>query len=136
MDIRESLERYKDNLALLEIVDIKLLEITRDDMPSLTQTLSDMPKGNYHKESEQERLLLKAEKQVEDKKKRAREEIKVINALLETLHSKKKELMKMRFFQKMSFEEISDTLYYANTGNVRRAITRAVNELQEKYDRI
>jgi DNA-directed RNA polymerase specialized sigma subunit len=137
MDIKKALEGYQRNKAQLIIIPYKLEEIKMDLIPSCTQQLSDMPKAHSISSTVEQTVVSFEEYEdivkITKEKKRAEKEVQIIDALLNTLSHKEKQVLELKYKERKTWEQIAYELNYGDYKSARRIHDRIIEKLNYTY---
>lgn len=137
MNIQEVLENYNTYKFRISVAEAKIQELEDEVIDIKGTRLDGMPKSTGYVESNVEAAVIEKHNKIEEKEreiKRIKLELKVVEDLVRTLKKYNQDVIEMRYYQKMSIEEIA-ARKGKEYGAVQKTIERSIEKMQKEYDK-
>ena len=137
MKIQEVLENYNSLKASITITEGEIQELETEVLDCKSGNLEDMPKPKGFVSSSIETYIAEKQEKIKKKRwciKRTEIKLKVVEDLVKTLKKYNQDVIEMRYYQKMTIEEIAvrkDRTYDAIT----KTIERSIRIMQKEYNK-
>lgn len=137
MKVQEILENYNSLKASITIVEGEIQELENEVLDCKSSNLDGMPKVKGFTSSSIENYIAEKQEKI-DKKKRYIEKtetkIKIVEALVKTLKKYNQDVIEMRYYQRVSIEEIA-TKKGREYGAIQKTIDRSIKFMQKEYNK-
>lgn len=137
MNVQEVLENYNVYKLRISITNSEIKEIQAEIYDLKSANMDVQPKAKGYTKSQLEEAIINAQERI-DKKQRYIDElqnkIKIVEDLVKTLKKYNQDIIDMRFYQKISIEEIAtkkDRGYVA----IHKTIEKSIKEMQHEYNK-
>ena len=137
MNVQEVLENYNVYKLRISITEREIQEIKSESYDLKSSKLDGMPKAKGYTISKIEEAIVNADEKI-DKKQRyidaLKSDLKIVEDLVKTLKKYNQDIIDMRYYQKISIEEIAvkkDRGY----GAIQKTIDRSIKKMQKEYDK-
>jgi hypothetical protein len=137
MNVQEVLENYNVYKLRISITNSEIKEIQAEIYDLKSANMDGQPKAKGYTKSQLEETIINAQERI-DKKQRYIDElqnkIKIVEDLVKTLKKYNQDIIDMRFYQKISIEEIAtkkDRGYVA----IHKTIEKSIKEMQHEYNK-
>lgn len=133
MNVQEVLENYNTYKARISITKSEIQELENEIVDIKSANLDGMPKAKGYVESSIENQVIERQDKISDKKRYIKSlelKIKVVENLVKILKKYNQDVIEMRYYQKMSIEEIA-----VNKNKTYDAITKAIKNSVAKMQR-
>ncbi len=137
MNVQEVLENYNVYKLRISITEREIQEIKSESYDLKSSKLDGMPKAKGYTISKIEEAIVNADEKI-DKKQRyiddLKSDLKILEGLVKTLKKYNQDIIDMRYYQKISIEEIAvkkDRGY----GAIQKTIDRSIKKMQKEYDK-
>ena len=133
MNVQEVLENYNTYKARISITELEIQELENEIVDIKSANLDGMPKAKGYVESSIEKQVIERQDKISDKKRYIKSlelKIKVVENLVKILKKYNQDVIEMRYYQKMSIEEIA-----VNKNKTYDAITKAIKNSVAKMQR-
>ena len=137
MNIQEVLENYNTYKFRISVAEAKIQEIEDEIVDIKSAKMDGMPRAKGYVESNVEAAIIEKHNKIEEKEreiKKIKLELKVVEDLVRTLKKYNQDVIEMRYYQKMSIEEIAakkDKEY----GAIQKTIERSIAKMQREYNK-
>ena len=137
MNVQEVLENYNTYKARISITESEIQELENEIVDIKSANLDGMPKAKGYVESSIENQVIERQDKISDKKRYIKSlelKIKVVENLVKILKKYNQDVIEMRYYQKMSIEEIAakkDKEY----GAIQKTIERSIAKMQREYNK-
>ena len=134
MNVKEVLENY--NIYKLRItIKEKEIDKLKDELYGLqSQKLDGMPKPKGFTTSKIEEMIIRVESKISKKEEYINElknNIRIVDELIKILKKDSQDIVKMRYIQKMSIEEIANKKN-RDYSTITRIIRKSINKMQKE----
>ncbi len=133
MNVQEVLENYNTYKARISITESEIQELENEIVDIKSANLDGMPKAKGYVESSIEKQVIERQDKISDKRRYIKcleLKIKVVENLVKILKKYNQDVIEMRYYQKMSIEEIA-----VNKNKTYDAITKAIKNSVAKMQR-
>lgn len=137
MNVQEVLENYNVYKLRISITEKEIQELKSEIYDLKSSKLDGMPKAKGYTISKIEEAIVNADEKI-DKKQRyiddLKSDLKIVEDLVKTLKKYNQDIIDMRYYQKISIEEIAvkkDRGY----GAIQKTIDRSIKKMQKEYDK-
>ena len=133
MNVQEVLENYNTYKARISITESEIQELENEIIDIKSANLDGMPKAKGYVESSIEKQVIERQDKISDKRRYIKcleLKIKVVENLVKILKKYNQDVIEMRYYQKMSIEEIA-----VNKNKTYDAITKAIKNSVAKMQR-
>lgn len=137
MNVQEVLENYNTYKARISITESEIQELEIEIIDIKSANLDGMPKAKGYVESSIENQVIERQDKISDKKRYIKSlelKIKVVENLVKILKKYNQDVIEMRYYQKMSIEEIAvnkNKTYGAITTTIKNSIAK----MQREYNK-
>lgn len=137
MNIQEILENYNTYKFRISIAEAEIQELEDEIIDIKSAKLDGMPKAKGYVQSNIEAEIIEKHNKIEEKErtiKKIKLKLKIVEDLVKTLKKYNQDVIEMRYYQKMSIEEISakkDKEY----GAIQKTIERSIAKMQREYNK-
>ena len=134
MNVQEVLENYNTYKARISITESEIQELENEIVDIKSANLDGMPKAKGYVESSIEKQVIEKQDKISDKKRYIKSlelKIKVVENLVRILKKYNQDIIEMRYYQKMSIEEIAvkmNKTYDAITKTIKNSIAKMKRE--------
>lgn len=133
MNVQEVLENYNTYKVRISITESEIQELENEIVDIKSANLDGMPKAKGYVESSIEKQVIERQDKISDKRRYIKcleLKIKVVENLVKILKKYNQDVIEMRYYQKMSIEEIA-----VNKNKTYDAITKAIKNSVAKMQR-
>lgn len=137
MNIQEELENYNSRKASIRIAKSEIRKLKNKIVDYKGANLDGMPKPQGFVSSSVENFVINKQEKIEELQKDIDENediIEIIENLVNTLKKYNQDIISMRYYQKMSIEEIS-VVKSKTYGAIKNTIEKSVDIMQKEYDK-
>ena len=137
MNIQEILENYNTYKFRISVLEARIQEIEDEVIDIRGAKLDGMPKVKGYVESSIEVEIIEKHNKIEEKEreiKKIKLELKVVEDLVRTLKKYNQDVIEMRYYQKMSIEEIA-AKKGKEYGAIQKTIERSIEKMQREYNK-
>lgn len=137
MNIQEELENYNSRKASIRIAKSEIRKLKNKIVDYKGANLDGMPKPQGFVSSSVENFVINKQEKIEELQKDIDENediIEIIENLVNTLKKYNQDIISMRYYQKMSIEEIS-VAKSKTYGAIKNTIEKSVDIMQKEYDK-
>lgn len=137
MNVQEVLENYNVYKLRISITSSEIQEIQAEIYDLKSVNMDGLPKAKGYTKSQLEEAIINAQEKIEEKqryKDELQNKIKIVEDLVKTLKKYNQDIIDMRFYQKISIEEIAtkkDRGYVA----IHKTIEKSIKEMQHEYNK-
>lgn len=137
MNVQEVLEKYNVYKVRISIAERDIQELKREMYDLKSSNLDGMPKPKGYTISKIEEAIANAYEKIDNKQRyidELKSDLKIIEDLVKTLKKYNQEIIDMRFFQKITIEEIAvkkDRSY----GAIQKTIDKSIKIMQKEYNK-
>ena len=137
MKVQEVLENYNSLKASITIVKGEIQELENEVLDAKSSNLDGMPKAKGFTSSSIENYIAEKQEKINNKKwyiTKTEIKLKIVEDLVKTLKKYNQDIIDMRFYQKISIEEIAtkkDRGYVA----IHKTIEKSIKEMQHEYNK-
>ena len=137
MNVQEVLENYNVYKLRISITSREIQEIQAEIYDLKSANMDVLPKAKGYTKSQLEEAIINAQEKIEEKqryKDELQNKIKIVEDLVKTLKKYNQDIIDMRFYQKISIEEIAtkkDRGYVA----IHKTIEKSIKEMQHEYNK-
>ena len=137
MNVQEVLEKYNTYKARISITEAEIQELENEIVDIKNANLDGMPKAKGYIESAIENQVIEKQDKIEDKRKYIKSlqsKIKIVEDLVKTLKKYNQDVIKSRFYDMESIEEIAvkkNKTYGAITTTIKNSIAK----MQREYNK-
>ena len=137
MNVQEVLENYNVYKLRISITSSEIQEIQAEIYDLKSADMDGLPKAKGYAKSQLEEAIINAQEKIEEKqryKDELQNKIKIVEDLVKTLKKYNQDIIDMRFYQKISIEEIAtkkDRGYVA----IHKTIEKSIKEMQHEYNK-
>lgn len=137
MNVQEVLENYNTYKARISITEAEIQELENEIIDIKSANLDGMPKAKGYIESSIENQVIEREDKISDKKryiKKLELKIKVVEDLVKTLKKYNQDVIKSRFYDMESIEEIA-VKKNKTYGAITKTIEKSIFKMQREYNK-
>ena len=137
MKVQEVLENYNSLKASITIVEGEIQELEAEVLDCKSANLDGMPKAKGFTSSNIENYIAEKQDKIDKKKRyieRTETKIKIVEALVKTLKKYNQDVIEMRYYQRISIEEIA-TKKGREYGAIQKTIDRSIKIMQKEYNK-
>lgn len=137
MKIQEVLENYNSLKVSITIVEGEIQELENEVLDCKSSNLDGMPKAKGFTSSNIENYIAEKQDKIDKKKryiKQIETKLKIVEALVKTLKKYNQDVIEMRYFQRVSIEEIA-TKKGREYGAIQKTIDRSIKIMQREYNK-
>lgn len=137
MKVQEVLENYNSLKASITIVEGEIQELENEILDCKSSNLDGMPKPKGFVTSNIENYVAEKQEKIDQKRRyinRTERKIKIVEALVKTLKKYNQDVIEMRYYQRISIEEIA-TKKGREYGAIQKTIDRSINIMQKEYNK-
>lgn len=137
MNVQEVLENYNVYKLRISITSSEIQEIQAEIYDLKSANMDGLPKAKGYTKAQLEEAIINAQEKIEEKqryKDELQNKIKIVEDLVKTLKKYNQDIIDMRFYQKISIEEIAtkkDRGYVA----IHKTIEKSIKEMQHEYNK-
>lgn len=137
MNIQEVLENYNTYKFKISMVEAEIQDLNDEIVDIKSANLDGMPKAKGYVQSSIENQIIEKQEKIEQRErfiKRLKQKLKIVEDLVKTLKKYNQDIIDMRFYQKISIEEIAtkkDRGYVA----IHKTIEKSIKEMQHEYNK-
>lgn len=137
MNVQEVLENYNVYKLRISITSSEIQEIQAEIYDLKSANMDGLLKAKGYTKSQLEEAIINAQEKIEEKqrdKDELQNKIKIVEDLVKTLKKYNQDIIDMRFYQKISIEEIAtkkDRGYVA----IHKTIEKSIKEMQHEYNK-
>ena len=136
MNVQEVLENYNTYKARISITESEIQELENEIIDIKSANLDGMPKAKGYVESSIEKQVIERQDKIADKRRYIKGlelKIKVVENLVKILKKYNQDVIEMRYYQKMSIEEIAAVLHIPK-GTVKSRLHAARTIIKKKME--
>lgn len=137
MNVQEVLENYNTYKARISITEAEIQELENEIIDIKSANLDGMPKSKGYVESSIENQVIEREDKISDKKRYIKNlelKIKVVEDLVKTLKKYNQDVIKSRFYDMESIEEIA-VKKNKTYGAITKTIEKSIFKMQREYNK-
>ncbi len=137
MNVQEVLENYNTYKARISITEAEIQELENEIIDIKSANLDGMPKAKGYVESSIENQVIEREDKISDKKRYIKNlelKIKVVEDLVKTLKKYNQDVIKSRFYDMESIEEIA-VKKNKTYGAITKTIEKSIFKMQREYNK-
>ncbi len=137
MKIQEVLENYNSLKVSITIVEGEIQELENEVLDCKSSNLDGMPKAKGFTSSNIENYIAEKQDKIDKKRryiKQIETKLKIVEALVKTLKKYNQDVIEMRYFQRVSIEEIA-TKKGREYGAIQKTIDRSIKSMQREYNK-
>lgn len=137
MNVQEVLENYNTYKARISITEVEIQELENEVIDIKSANLDGMPKSKGYVESSIENQVIEREDKISDKKRYIKNlelKIKVVEDLVKTLKKYNQDVIKSRFYDMESIEEIA-VKKNKTYGAITKTIEKSIFKMQREYNK-
>ena len=137
MNVQEVLENYNTYKARISIMEAEIQELENEIIDIKSSSLDGMPKAKGYVQSNIENQVIEREDKISEKKRNIKNlqlKIKVVEELVKTLKKYNQDIIEMRFYQKLSIEEIA-VKKNKTYGAITTTIKKSISKMQREYNK-
>lgn len=137
MKIQEVLENYNSLKVSITIVEGEIQELENEVLDCKSSNLDGMPKAKGFTSSNIENYIAEKQDKIDKKRryiKQIETKLKIVEALVKTLKKYNQDVIEMRYFQRVSIEEIA-TKKGREYGAIQKTIDRSIKIMQREYNK-
>lgn len=137
MKVQDVLENYNSLRASISIVEGEIQELENEILDCKSSKLDGMPKPKGFASSNIENYIAEKQEKIEQKQRyieRIKTKLKIVEDLVKTLKKYNQDIIKDRFYDMQSIEEIAvkkDRGY----GAIQKTIDRSIGIMQKEYNK-
>lgn len=137
MNIQEVLENYNTYKFKISMVEAEIQDLNDKIVDIKSANLDGMPKAKGYVQSSIENQIIEKQEKIEQRErfiKRLKQKLKIVEDLVKTLKKYNQDVIDMRYYQKISIEEIAvkkSKTYGAITTTLKNSITK----MQREYNK-
>ena len=137
MNIQEVLENYNTYKFKISMVEAEIQDLNDEIVDIKSANLDGMPKAKGYVQSSIENQIIEKQDKIEQRErfiKRLKQKLKIVEDLVKTLKKYNQDVIDMRYYQKISIEEIAvkkSKTYGAITTTLKNSITK----MQREYNK-
>lgn len=137
MKVQEVLENYNSLKASITIVEGEIQELEAEVLDCRSANLDGMPKQKGFAGSNIENYVAEKQEKIEKKQRyieRTKTKLKIVEDLVKTLKKYNQDIIKARFYDMQSIEEIA-TDKNRGYGAIQKTIDRSIRIMQKEYNK-
>lgn len=137
MKVQEVLENYNSLKASITIVEGEIQELEAEVLECRSANLDGMPKPKGFAGSNIETYVAEKQEKIEKKQRyieRTKTKLKIVEDLVKTLKKYNQDIIKARFYDMQSIEEIA-TDKNRGYGAIQKTIDRSIRIMQKEYNK-
>lgn len=137
MKVQEVLENYNSLKASITIIEGEIQELENEVLDCKSSNLDGMPKAKGFTSSSIEIYIAEKQEKIDKKRRyieRTETKLKIVEALVKTLKKYNQDVIEMRYYQKVSIEEIA-TKKGREYGAIQKTIDRSIKFMQKEYNK-
>ena len=137
MNVQEVLENYNTYKARISITEAEIQKLENEIIDIKSANLDGMPKAKGYVESSIENQVIDREDKISDKKRYIKNlelKIKVVEDLVKTLKKYNQDVIKSRFYDMESIEEIA-VKKNKTYGAITKTIEKSIFKMQREYNK-
>lgn len=137
MNVQEVLENYNTYKARISITESEIQELENEIVDIKSANLDGMPKAKGYVESSIEKQVIEKQDKISDKRRYIKSlelKIKVVENLVRILKKYNQDVIQMRYYQKMSIEEIAVKMNKTYDA-ITKTIKNSVAKMQREYNK-
>lgn len=137
MKVQEVLENYNSLKASITIVEGEIQDLEKEILDCKSSNLDGMPKPKGFVSSNIETYVAEKQEKIDQKRRyinRTETKIKIVEALVKTLKKYNQDVIEMRYYQRISIEEIA-TKKGREYGAIQKTIDRSIRFMQKEYNK-
>lgn len=137
MNVQEVLENYNTYKARISITEAEIQDLENEIVDIKSANLDGMPKAKGYVESSIENQVIDREDKISDKKRYIKNlelKIKVVEDLVKTLKKYNQDVIKSRFYDMESIEEIA-VKKNKTYGAITKTIEKSIFKMQREYNK-
>lgn len=137
MNIQEVLENYNTYKFKISMVEAEIQDLNDEIVDIKSANLYGMPKAKGYVQSSIENQIIEKQEKIEQRErfiKKLKQKLKIVEDLVKTLKKYNQDVIDMRYYQKISIEEIAvkkSKTYGAITTTLKNSITK----MQREYNK-
>ena len=136
MNIQETLENYNSIKARISILQAEIEKINNEIIDIQGAQLDGLPKATGYVGSSLENQVIRKQERIGNKERTIKElkyKIDIIEKLVKTLKKTNQDIIEMRYFMKMSIEQIA-TQKDRTYNTISKIIQKSIERMQKEYD--
>ncbi|MFR8144762.1 MAG: hypothetical protein ACLU84_06780 [Clostridia bacterium] len=137
MKVQEVLENYNSLKASVTITEGEIQDLENEILDCKSSNLDGMPKPKGFVSSNIETYVAEKQEKIDQKRRyinRTEIKIKIVEALVKTLKKYNQDVIEMRYYQRISIEEIA-TKKGREYGAIQKTIDRSIRIMQKEYNK-
>lgn len=137
MKVQEVLENYNSLKASITITEGEIQDLENEILDCKSSNLDGMPKAKGFVSSNIETYVAEKQEKIDQKQRyinRTETKIKIVEALVKTLKKYNQDVIEMRYYQRISIEEIA-TKKGREYGAIQKTIDRSIRIMQKEYNK-
>lgn len=137
MNVQEVLENYNSLKASIKIAKSEIRKLENEILECKSANLDGLPKPQGFASSSIENFVVDKQEKIEEKKRyidETAENIEIIDALVKTLKRYNQEVIDMRYYKKMSIEEIAK-IKNKTYDAIKITIKNSIEKMQREYNK-
>ena len=137
MKVQEVLENYNSLKVGITIAEGEIQKLENEIIDAKGSKIDGMPKAKGFTSSNIETFVVEKEDKINKKKRfieTTKTKIKIVEDLVKTLKKYNQDIIDMRYYQKMSIEEIA-TKKDRGYGAIQKTIDRSIRFMQKEYSK-
>lgn len=137
MNVQEVLENYNTYKARISITESEIQELENEIVDIKSANLDGMPKAKGYVESSIEKQVIERQDKISDKRRYIKGlelKIKAVENLVKILKKYNQDVIEMRFYQKLSIEEIA-VKKNKTYGAITTTIKKSISKMQREYNK-
>ncbi len=137
MNIQEILENYNSLKARITIIQSEIQELENEVLDVKSTKTDGMPKSKGLTDSNVENYIIERETKIERKKREVEQtktKLRIVEDLVNTLKKYNQEVIKMRFYEMTSIEEIA-TKKNRGYAAIQKTIDRSIRFMEKEYNK-
>lgn len=137
MNIQEVLENYNTYKFKISVAESEIEELNDEVIDIKSVNIDGMPKAKGYKQSNIETQVIEKQNKIDQKErliKKLKSKLKIVEELVRTLKKYNQDVIEMRYYQKMSIEEIAvkkNKTYDAITKSIKNSVAK----MQREYNK-
>lgn len=137
MKIQEVLENYNVYKARISIAESDIQDLKNEMYDLKSAKMDGMPKAKGYTTSSLEEAFINTQEKIDKKQRYINEltlKLQIVEDLVKTLKKYNQDIIEMRFYEKISIEEIA-TKKNRTYGAITKTIEKSVEKMQREYNK-
>lgn len=137
MNIQEVLENYNTYKFKISMVEAEIQDLNDEIVDIKSANLDGMPKAKGYVQSSIENQIIEKQEKIEQRErfiKKLKQKLKIVEDLVKTLKKYNQDVIDMRYYQKISIEEIA-VKKIKTYGAITTTLKNSITKMQREYNK-